>query len=60
MKLLGDIGGTLVNFLSSKNALEAISSVWPHNDSLKNIPIKFLIESTAHLLGAAAFGFDGN
>lgn len=60
MKLLGDIGGTLVNFLSSKNALDAISSVWPHNDSLKNISIKFLIESTANLLGAAAFGFDEN
>ncbi|MEC8316825.1 MAG: hypothetical protein VX006_03420 [Pseudomonadota bacterium] len=60
MKLLGDIGGTLVNFLSSKDALEAISYVWPNNDSFKNIPIKFLIESTANLLGAAAFGFDEN
>lgn len=60
MKLVGDIGGTLVNFLSSKNAIEAFSSVWPHNDSLKNRPIKFLIEPTAPLLGATAFGFYGN
>ena len=54
MILVGDIGGTLVNFLSSENALEAFSSVWPHNDLLKKIMIKLLIEPTAPLLGAAA------
>ena len=54
MILIGEIGGTLVNFLSSENALEEFSSVWPHNDLLKKIMIKLLIEPTASLYGAAA------
>ena len=60
MKLVEDIGGKLVNFLSSENALEAFSSVWLNNYSLKNIPIKFLIEPTAPLLRATAFCFNRN
>lgn len=58
--IAGGVAKHLVNFLSSESALEAFTSVWPHNDMLKNIPIKLLIEPTAPLLGAAAFGFDGN
>ena len=58
--IAGGVAKHLVNFLSSETALEAFTSVWPHNDMLKNIPIKLLIEPTAPLLGAAAFGFDGN
>lgn len=58
--IAGGVAKHLVNFLSSESALEAFTSVWPLNDMLKNIPIKLLIEPTAPLLGAAAFGFDGN
>lgn len=58
--IAGGVAKHLVNFLSSESALEAFTSVWPHNDMLTNIPIKLLIEPTAPLLGAAAFGFDGN
>lgn len=58
--IAGGVAKHLVNFLSSESAHEAFTSVWSHNDMLKNIPIKLLIEPTAPLLGAAAFGFDGN
>ena len=58
--IAGGVAKHLVNFLSSESALKTFTSVWPHNDMLKNIPIKLLIEPTAPLLGAAAFGFDGN
>ncbi len=56
--IAGGVAKHLVNFLSSETALEAFTSVWPHNDMLKNIPVKLLIEPTAPLLGAAAFGFN--
>jgi len=58
--IAGGVAKHLVNFLSSENALEAFTSVWPDNDMLKNIPIRLLIEPTAPLLGAAAFGFTQN
>lgn len=58
--IAGGVAKHLVKFLSSESALEAFTSVWPHNDMLNNISIKLLIEPTAPLLGAAAFGFDGN
>ena len=58
--IAGGVAKHLVNFLSSERSLEAFTSVWPQNDMLKNIPIKLLIEPTAPLLGAAAFGFNRN
>jgi len=58
--IAGGVAKHLVNFLSSESALEAFTSVWPHNDMLKRIPIKLRVEPAAPLLGGAAFGFDGN
>lgn len=58
--IAGGVAKHLVNFLTSEDALKSFTNVWEGNDYLKNIPIRLLIDGTAPLMGAAAFGyFDG-
>lgn len=53
----GGVAKHLANFLTSKEALDRFKAVWTHKNYLPNIPIKLLIDSTAPLIGAAAYGF---
>ncbi len=53
----GGVSKHLANFLTSEEAKARFNSVWAHKDYLPNIPIKLLIDSTAPLIGAAAYGF---
>ncbi|MGC6512575.1 MAG: glucokinase [Parvibaculales bacterium] len=55
--IAGGVAKHLVNFLTTEEALTNFTTVWADNDYLKTIPIRLLIDGTAPLVGAAAYGF---